>query len=85
MLFRSTFGSFHAASVAAVHRTFPAEAHARGQTLFSSICYGAGAALGALLAGWSWESFGPGLAFTLSALLAAAGLLLAYTLKREGL
>ena len=85
LLHAATFGSFHAASVAAIHRVFPAEAHARGQTLFSSVCYGAGAAVGALLAGWSWESFGPGLAFTFSAALAAAGLLLAYALKREGL
>ena len=85
LLHAATFGSFHAASVAAVHRVFPAEAHARGQTLFSSVCYGAGSALGALLAGWAWEAAGPGLAFTLSAAAALAGLLLAYTLKREGL
>jgi len=84
LLHAATFGSFHAASVAAIHRAFPAEAHARGQTLFSSICYGAGSAVGALLAGWAWEADGPGLAFTLSAAAAAAGLLLAYALRREG-
>jgi PPP family 3-phenylpropionic acid transporter len=84
LLHAATFGSFHAASVAAVHRLFPAEAHGRGQTLFSSVCYGAGGAVGALLAGWAWESAGPGLAFTLSAALALTGLLLTYPLKREG-
>jgi len=84
LLHGATFGSFHAASVAAVQRLFPAEAHARGQTLFSSICYGAGGAVGALVAGWGWETGGPGLAFTLSSLLAAAGLLLTYPLKRAG-
>lgn len=81
----ATFGAFHAASVAAIHRLFPAPAHARGQTLFSSVAYGAGGAAGALSAGWAWELAGPGAAFTLSALAAAAGVLLAYPLKRAGL
>ena len=84
LLHAATFGAFHAASVAAVHRVFPPEAQGRGQTLFSSVCYGAGGAVGALLAGWAWETAGPGLAFSLSALVALAGLLLAYPLKRAG-
>jgi PPP family 3-phenylpropionic acid transporter len=85
LLHAATFGAFHAASVAAVHRVFPPEAQGRGQTLFSSICYGAGGAVGALLAGWAWETAGPGLAFSVSALVGLAGLLLAYPLKRVGL
>jgi PPP family 3-phenylpropionic acid transporter len=85
LLHAATFGSFHAASVAAVHRLFPATAHARGQTLFSSVCYGAGGAVGALVAGWAWETGGPGLAFTLSSILAMVGFLLTYSLKRAGL
>jgi len=85
VLHAATFGSFHAASVAAVRRVFPAEAQGRGQTLFSSLCYGAGGAGGALLAGWAWETAGPGLAFSLSSALALAGLLLAYPLKRAGI
>jgi PPP family 3-phenylpropionic acid transporter len=85
LLHAATFGSFHAASIAAVHRVFPPEAQGRGQTLFSSVCYGAGGAVGTLLAGWAWEAAGPGFAFSLSSILAAAGVLLAYTLKRDGL
>jgi len=85
LLHAATFGSFHAASVAAIHRAFPAAAHARVQTLFSSICYGAGAAVGTLLAGWAWETAGPGLAFSISSGIALTGLLLAHTLKRAGL
>lgn len=85
LLHAATFGSFHAASIAAVRRVFPADAQGRGQTLFSSVCYGAGGAVGALLAGWAWEAAGPGLAYSLSSILALAGLLLAYTLKRDGL
>jgi PPP family 3-phenylpropionic acid transporter len=85
LMHAATFGSFHAASVAAVHRLFPEGAHARGQTLFSSIAYGAGGAAGALSAGWTWELAGPGAAFSLSATAAAAGVFLAYPLKRAGL
>jgi PPP family 3-phenylpropionic acid transporter len=67
-----------------VHRIFPSHAHARGQTLFSSLGYGAGAAAGTLAAGWAW-AFGPGLAFSVSSVAALAGLLFAYPLKRAGL
>lgn len=73
LLHGATFGAFHAASVAAVHRVFPASAHARGQALFSSLAYGGGGATGALLAGWAWETGGPGLTFSLAAGSAALG------------
>jgi MFS transporter, PPP family, 3-phenylpropionic acid transporter len=85
LLHASTFGSFHAASVAAVHRIVPEAAHARGQTLFSSMSYGAGGAAGVLGAGWLWEAGGPALAFSLSALAGLGGLLFAHSLKRAGL
>ena len=85
LLHAATFGAFHAAAVAAVHRVFPALAQARGQTLFSSLGYGAGGAVGALLAGWAWQLAGPGVAFSLSAAAALAGVLFAYPLKRAGL
>lgn len=81
----ATFGAFHAASVAAVHRVFPEAAQARGQTLFSGVTYGAGGAAGVLAAGWAWEAAGPGLAFSLSAAAGVAGLALAARLKRAGL
>ena len=85
LLHAASFGAFHAASVAAVHRIFPESAHARGQALFSGFTYGAGGAAGALAAGWAWEAAGPGFAFSLSALLGLSGLLLAGVLKRAGL
>jgi MFS transporter, PPP family, 3-phenylpropionic acid transporter len=84
VLHAASFGSFHAAAVAAVHRVFPASSQGRGQTLFSSVAYGAGGAAGTLLAGWGWELAGAGLAFSLAAAAAGAGLLLAYGLKRAG-
>ena len=82
LLHAATFGAFHAASVAAVHRVFPAHAQARGQTLFSSISYGAGGAAGALLAGWAWEASGPAIAFSASAGAALAGACFAWRLRR---
>jgi PPP family 3-phenylpropionic acid transporter len=85
LMHAATFGSFHAAAVASIHRLFPAAAHARGQTLFSSLAYGAGGAAGAFSAGWAWQLGGPGAAFSVSALAAGAGVLLAYSLKRAGL
>ena len=85
LLHAATFGSFHAASVAAVHRVFPEGAQARGQTWFSGISYGAGAAVGFLVAGWAWEGGGAAMAFSVSAFAALAGALFATRLKRAGL
>jgi PPP family 3-phenylpropionic acid transporter len=85
LLHGATFGSFHAASVAAVHRVFPESAQARGQTLFSGVTYGAGAAAGLIISGWAWELGGAPLAFSAAALAAAAGALFALRLKRAGI
>jgi len=85
VLHAATFGSFHAASVAAVHRVFPEGAQARGQTLFSGVTYGAGAAAGLVISGWAWEGGGAALAFSVSAVAALAGAFSAGRLKRAGL
>jgi PPP family 3-phenylpropionic acid transporter len=73
LLHAATFGAFHAASVAAVHRLFPGALQGRGQALFSSLSYGLGGAAGALVAGWTWERLGAAPSFTLSALFGVAG------------
>jgi PPP family 3-phenylpropionic acid transporter len=85
LLHAATFGSFHAASVAAVHRIFPESAHGRGQTLFSGVTYGAGAAAGFVLSGWAWEAGAAAGAFSVSAAAALAGAFFATTLRRGGL
>ncbi|HXZ50909.1 MAG TPA: MFS transporter [Burkholderiales bacterium] len=82
LLHAATFGAFHSASVAAVYRLFPRSAQARGQALFSSLSYGAGSAVGTLLAGWAWGWYGAPAAFSLSAAAALAGAYLAHKLKR---
>jgi MFS transporter, PPP family, 3-phenylpropionic acid transporter len=85
LLHAATFGSFHAAAVAAVLRVFPEQAQARGQALLSSVSSGAGAAAGLLLAGSAWQSGGAQLAFSASAVAALAGAFFAGRLKRAGL
>jgi MFS transporter, PPP family, 3-phenylpropionic acid transporter len=85
LLHAATFGSHHAASVAAVQRVFPEGAQARGQALFSGFTYGAGAAAGLLISGWTWELAGAPLAFSTAALAALAGAFFARRLKRAGL
>ena len=73
LLHAATFGAYHAASVAMVHRLFTGALQARGQTLHSSVSYGLGGVTGTLLAGWSWSALGPELSFTLSAVAGLAG------------
>jgi len=73
LLHAATFGAFHAASIAAVHRLFPGPIAARGQALYSSLGYGAGGAAGTLIAGWTWSAFGPLPSFAVSAFFGALG------------
>ncbi len=73
LLHAATFGAFHAASVAVVHRLFTGGLAARGQALYSSIAYGLGGATGSLVAGWTWVAFGSTASFMVSALFAAIG------------
>lgn len=68
-----TFGAYHASSIAAVNQWFPGKAQARGQALYSSLSFGAGGLLGALISGRTWEWLGAGWTFSLGALFALAG------------
>lgn len=82
LLHAATFGSFHAAAVAAVHRVFPEGAQARGQTLFSGVTYGAGAAAGLVIAGWTWSVGGAAMAFSASSTAALIGAFFAARIGR---
>lgn len=73
LLHAFTFGAFHSASVAAVHRLFPGPVQARGQALFSSLCYGVGGMTGSLVAGFTWQALGPALSFGVGSLFALLG------------
>lgn len=76
LLHALTFGAYHCAAVAAVHRLFTGALAVRGQALYASLSYGLGGAFGMLLSGWSWSALGPELTFTLSGGFGVAGALL---------
>ena len=63
----ATFGTFHAAAIHFVHVAFKGRHQGSGQALYSSMSFGAGGALGSLLAGNLWETAGPVITFTISA------------------
>lgn len=73
-----TFGAYHAAAIAAVNQWFPGRAQGRGQALYSSISFGAGGLLGALISGWTWEAVGAGWTYTFGAVFALGGFLLVW-------
>lgn len=68
-----TFGMFHAVMIHLIHHLFTGVHQGRGQGLFNSLCYGAGAGVGSLLSGYAWQIWGAEASFTLAAAVAAAG------------
>ena len=78
LLHGATFGAHHAASITALNRWFPSRLQGTAQSLYGSICYGAGGVVGGLIAGYGWEMLGPGLTYSIAALFALAGLLLVW-------
>ena len=75
LLHGATFGSNHAAAVAAVNGWFGSSHQARGQALYGSISFGAGGMIGGLISGYTWERVGPGWTYSVGSLLALVGLL----------
>ena len=76
LLHAASFGSFHAASIAWVHRQFGEALAGQGQALYSSLGFGAGWAAGAGLSGLLWEQWGVLLFFVASVVAAVAASLL---------
>lgn len=68
-----TFGAYHAAAIAAVNRWFTGKSQGRGQALYSSLSFGAGGLLGALISGRTWDRWGAGWTYTLAAGFALVG------------
>lgn len=75
----ATFGAYHAAAVAALHRWFPDTQMARVQAIYGSVSFGAGGMVGNLASGAAWDGIGPALTFSLGSLFALVGLLLCRT------
>lgn len=77
LLHAASFGSFHAAGIAWVHRHFIGKNQARGQALYSSAGFGAGGVLGSLLSGYLWVSPGPTMTFLMAAAMTFIATLIA--------
>lgn len=69
LLHAASFGVFHAVAIYLIHQCFPGKLQGRGQAMYSSLSFGAGGAVGALYAGYVWESSGASATY-----LVAAGL-----------
>lgn len=78
LLHAVTFGCFHAACIAWVHRHFADGLAGQGQALYSSIGFGAGWALGASGAGVLWAYMGAD-SFLLAAAVAALAAVIAWS------
>ncbi|MFT5782582.1 MAG: PPP family 3-phenylpropionic acid transporter [Pseudomonas sp.] len=71
LLHAATFGSFHAAAILFIQRSFGPQQQGQGQALYAALA-GVGGAAGALYAGYSWAALGPAWTFALAGLAALA-------------
>ncbi|MEG1041661.1 MAG: MFS transporter [Pseudomonas sp.] len=82
VLHAATFGSFHAASIAFVQRSFAARQQGQGQALYAALA-GTGGALGALYSGYSWNLLGAATTFSIASLAALAAAVIIATRMHE--
>ncbi|MCK9535085.1 MAG: MFS transporter [Pseudomonas sp.] len=75
VLHAATFGSFHVAGIHFVQRYFAADKQGQGQGLYVSFS-GVGGALGALYAGYTWQTLGASMTFTIASGVALIAVLL---------
>ncbi len=74
----ATFGSFHVASIQLISNFFNNEHQARGQSLYNSITYGVGGAIGGLGGGYLIDYWGAANTFKFSAILPLIGFIIIY-------
>lgn len=83
LMHAATFGSFHAAAIHFVQRSFGSRQQGQGQALYATLA-GVGGALGALYSGYSWSSLGPQWTFAIASLAAlAAAVIIAFRLQED--
>jgi len=78
----ATFGIFHAVAIQYFHNYFRGRHQGRGQALYSSMSFGAGGALGALVAGYTW-SLGASLTFAIAAAMSMLAVLITLLFVRN--
>lgn len=74
----ASYGVYHAAAITLIHVAFSGALQGRGQALYSSLSFGLGGALGALLSGYLWDGVSSASVFILAAGLAAVGSVVAW-------
>jgi PPP family 3-phenylpropionic acid transporter len=86
LLHAATFGVFHSAALASIHRLFRGRNQARGQATYSSLSFGLGGTLGGLGSGWVWQPWGATGTFAAASACALLGfaLLLAAGARKLG-
>jgi PPP family 3-phenylpropionic acid transporter len=82
LMHAATFGSFHAAAVHYVQRSFGLRQQGQGQALYAALS-GTGGAMGALYSGYSWNALGAGWTFAIASLAALAAAVLTATCMKE--
>jgi MFS transporter, PPP family, 3-phenylpropionic acid transporter len=74
----ASFGLYHAVAIHLIHELFRGRNQGRGQALYSSLSFGAGGALGSLVAGYVWAGFGPEQMYVAAAVVAAIALIVTW-------
>ncbi|WP_250658369.1 MFS transporter [Alkalimarinus coralli] len=77
-LHAASFGAMHAVAIQFVHQYFPADNQGQGQAIYSSVSFGAGGALGAILSGIIVTEYGSSTAFNAAAIASGVALLIAF-------
>ncbi len=83
LIHAASFGAMHAVAMHFVHHNFSADNQGQGQAIYSSVSFGAGGALGALLSGLIVTDYGSAMAFNLAAIASAVALLIACLVFKE--
>jgi PPP family 3-phenylpropionic acid transporter len=76
-----SFGAMHVASIQFVHDNFEQQNQGRAQALYSSMGFGAGGAVGAMISGYIVTSYDYQSAFIFSAIVCFVGVLLVSIMK----
>lgn len=87
LMHAATFGTFHGSAIHLAAHYFHGRFKGRGQALYSSLSYGAGGAVGSLLAGYAWEGLGPLATYLFASAAAVLGVVASMLLierRRQG-
>lgn len=74
----ASFGAMHAVAIQFVHQYFSGDNQGQGQAIYSSVSFGAGGALGAIVSGVLVSGYGSAAAFNFAAAVSALALLIGY-------